>query len=70
MKSMIQCHSPKGHVQPEGVHYASRGMLTGAIHMQPSLWSLTLITMLQNSMKGYGKDFHITLDSILIIKVS
>ena len=37
--------------------------------MQLSLWSLTLATRLQNSMKGYGKDFNITLDSIIRSKV-
>ena len=44
-------------------------MLAGAVNMQPSLWSLTLVPMLQNSMKGYGKDFYITLNVIIIIKV-
>jgi len=37
--------------------------------MQPSFWSLTLATMLQNSMKFYGKGFYITLNSIIIMKV-
>jgi len=53
--SMLQ---PKSHMQPEALHYISRGALTGAVHMQPSLWSLTLITMLQYSMKVYDKDFY------------
>ena len=37
--------------------------------MQLSFWLLTLITMLHKPMKGYGKDFYIALNSIIIMKV-
>ena len=51
------------------VHEINDSMSPPKEPMQPSLWSLPLITMLQNSRKGYGKDFYITLNSIIIIKV-
>ena len=56
-------------MQPESVNHVYQVTLTGAVYMQPSFRSLILTTMLQNSMKGYGNDFYITLNSIIIIKV-